>query len=119
MIDTSITFLMVFGGLLFFRQVIYLGWEPAVWLHKMSNGTLLLFAFFMITDPMTTPNHKRARILWSAALGVALFIASGFFYIQTAAIWLLFAIGPITPLFDRLFVAEKFEWNTTKTVKTT
>jgi hypothetical protein len=73
----------------------------------------------MITDPMTTPNHKRARILWSAALGVALFIASGFFYIQTAAIWLLFAIGPITPIFDRLFVAEKFEWNTTKTVKTT
>lgn len=116
-IDTSITFLLVFGGLLFCRQVLYLGWEPAVWLHKMSNGTLLLFAFFMITDPMTTPNHKKARILWSAALGVALFIASNFFYIQTAAIWLLLIISPFTALFDRLFVAKKFEWRTSDNLK--
>jgi Na+-transporting NADH:ubiquinone oxidoreductase subunit NqrB len=111
-IDTSITFLLVFGGLLFCRQVIYLGWEPAVWLHKMSNGTLLLYAFFMITDPMTAPNHKYARVLWSAMLGVALFVASSFFYMQTAAIWILFAISPFIPLFDKLFVANKYEWNT-------
>jgi Na+-transporting NADH:ubiquinone oxidoreductase subunit NqrB len=108
--DTSFTFLLVFGGLLFFRQVVYLGWEPTVWLHQMSNGTLLLFTFFMITDPMTTPNHKRARILWSMSLAVALFIASNFFYVQTAAVWILFAISPFTPLFDKIFVAKKYEW---------
>lgn len=117
-IDTSITFLLVFGGLLFLRQVIYLGWEPQVWMHKMSNGTLLLYAFFMITDPMTTPNHKHARILWSALLGISLFVASSFFYVQTAAIWILFAISPFTPLFDKLFKADKYQWNVslTKTV---
>jgi Na+-transporting NADH:ubiquinone oxidoreductase subunit NqrB len=113
-IDTSITFLLVFGGLLFFRQVIYLGWEPSVWLHQMSNGTLLLFAFFMITDPMTTPNHTYARIIWAGALGTALFIASNFFYVQTAAVWLLFMISPFTPFFDKLFQAKKYAWSTSQ-----
>jgi len=110
--DTSITFLVVFGGLLFLRQVVYLGWESSVWLHQMSNGTLLLFAFFMITDPMTTPNHTYARIIWAGALGAALFIASNFFYVQTAAVWLLFMISPFTPFFDRLFQAKKYAWST-------
>jgi Na+-transporting NADH:ubiquinone oxidoreductase subunit NqrB len=110
-IDTTVTFLLTFGGLLFARQVLYLGWEPSVWLHQMSNGTLLLFTFFMITDPMTTPNHKHARVLWSVVLAVALFVASNFFYMQTAAIWLLVIISPFTPLFDKLFVAYKYEWS--------
>ena len=110
-IDTSITFLLVFGALLFIRHVIYLGWEPQVWLHKMSNGTLLLYAFFMITDPMTTPNHIKARILWSSLLGGALFVLSTFFYVQTAAIWLLFGVSLLTPIFDKLLIATKYQWN--------
>ncbi|NNJ55189.1 MAG: Na+-transporting NADH:ubiquinone oxidoreductase, subunit NqrB [Bacteroidia bacterium] len=110
-LDTTIAFLLTFGGFLFLRQVVYLGWEPTVWLHKMSNGTLLLFAFFMITDPMTTPNHKHARLLWAIILATALFIASNFFYLQSSAIWLLFLLSPITPVFDKLFKAKKYEWN--------
>jgi len=110
-IDTSITFLLVFGVLLFIRHVFYLGWEPQVWLHKMSNGTLLLYAFFMITDPMTTPNHIKARILWSSLLGSALFVLSTFFYVQTAAIWLLFGVSLLTPIFDKLLIATKYQWN--------
>ena len=110
-LDTTIAFILTFGGLLFLRQVVYLGWEPTVWLHKMNNGTLLLFAFFMITDPMTTPNHKHARIIWAVILALALFIASNFYYVQSSAIWLLFAISPFTPMFDRLFKAKKYQWN--------
>ena len=110
-LDTAFTFIAVFGILQYLYVVIYLGWEPTVWAHKMSNGTLLLFAFFMITDPMTTPNHAKARIIWAALLAVALFIASNYFYVQTAAIWILFIISPLTPLFDKLFVAKKYEWN--------
>jgi Na+-transporting NADH:ubiquinone oxidoreductase subunit NqrB len=109
-LDTTISFLLTFGILLFARQVLYLGWENAVWLHKMSNGTLLLFAFFMITDPMTTPNHKTARIIWAILIGVTLFIVSNFYYIQTAAIWILFLISPLTLLFDRTFSGVKYEW---------
>jgi Na+-transporting NADH:ubiquinone oxidoreductase subunit NqrB len=112
-LDTSFTFIATFGGLLFARQVLYLGWESSVWLHQMSNGTLLLFTFFMITDPMTTPNHKYARIVWSVVLAVGLFVASNFYYMQTAAVWLLVIFSPFTPLFDKLFVAQKYEWSNT------
>ncbi len=109
-LDTAISFLLTFGTLLFLRQVVYLGWEPSVWLHKMSNGTLLLFAFFMITDPMTTPNHPKARIIWASIIGIALFIVSNFLYMQSAAIWILFIISPFTVLFDRIFKGVKYEW---------
>jgi Na+-transporting NADH:ubiquinone oxidoreductase subunit NqrB len=110
-LDTAVTFITIFGILQYLYVVTYLGWEPTVWAHKMSNGTLLLFAFFMVTDPMTTPNHKKARIIWASLLAIALFIASNYFFVQTAAIWLLFLISPLTPLFDKLFVAQKYEWN--------
>lgn len=109
-LDTAFTFLLVFGGLLFIRQVLYLGWETEVWVHMMSNGTLLLFSFFMITDPRTTPNHRVARIIWAAFLALLLFVATNYFYVQTAAIWLLFLISPLTPLFDRLFKSAEFQW---------
>lgn len=111
-LDTSLAFLGSFAALLFIYNVMYLGWEMDVWLHKLSNGTLLLFTFFMITDPKTTPNHPKARIIWAASLGVALFLVSSFMYVQTAAVWLLFMISPFTPLFDRYFKAERFQWNT-------
>lgn len=110
--DTTITFLLIFGLLMFVRSVIYLGWEPEVWWHQMSNGTLLLFAFFMITDPMTIPNHSKARMIWSATIAISLFIASSFLYIQTAAIWVLFLMSPFTPFFDQFYKQKKYEWNT-------
>lgn len=118
-IDTSVAFLLSFGGLLFIRNVIYLGWEPTVWVHQMSNGTLLLFAFFMITDPMTTPNDSKARIIWATLIGIGLFILSSFFYIQTSAIWVLFFISPFTLLFDKIFRGVKYEWKRSVNLKAT
>ena len=117
-LDTAFTFISVFGALLLMRQVLYLGWDIAVWTHMMSNGTLLLFSFFMITDPRTTPNHRVARIVWACLLAIGLFVLSNYFYIQTAAIWLLFFISPLTPLFDKLFKAKQFQWKPSKQFKT-
>lgn len=111
-LDTTAAFLGSFAFLAFAYNTLYLGWEPEVWMHKMSNGTLLLFSFFMITDPRTTPNHKTARIIWGVILGLALFLTSSFMYVQTAAVWLLFLISPFTPLFDKFFKAKEFQWKT-------
>ena len=116
-LDTSITFLLTFGMLLMIRQVFFLGWEIDVWAHKMINGALLLFTFFMITDPMTTPNHTRARIIWSMIIGVLLFVVSNYYYVQTAAIWILVLISPITPFFDHFFKAPKYEWKVNNKIK--
>jgi Na+-transporting NADH:ubiquinone oxidoreductase subunit NqrB len=117
-LDTTISFFLTFGGLSFIYVVMYLGWEPQVWMHRMSNGTLLLFAFFMITDPRTTPNHRKARLLFGAAIGLALFVAGHFFYMQSAALWILFLISPLVPLFDKKFKAPVFRWHYAKKIET-
>ncbi|MFK7968736.1 MAG: RnfABCDGE type electron transport complex subunit D [Bacteroidia bacterium] len=39
----------------------------------MTNGSLLLFTFFMITDPMTTPNARKPRIVWAILIGIVSF----------------------------------------------
>ncbi|MBR9918997.1 Na+-transporting NADH:ubiquinone oxidoreductase, subunit NqrB [bacterium] len=116
-LDIAFSFILAFGLLKFGYLVLYLGWEPEVWLHQMANGTLLLFTFFMITDPMTTPNHSKARIIWALVLAIAVFICSIFFYVQTALVWVLFFISIFTPLFDKYFKAEKYEWNISKKLK--
>jgi Na+-translocating ferredoxin:NAD+ oxidoreductase RnfD subunit len=76
----------------------------------MQNGSLLLFAFFMITDPKTTPNAPVARIIWSMLVGVITFVVTNWLYFHTAPIWVLFFIAPLTVLFDRFFKHKPFQW---------
>ncbi len=111
-LDAAFSFLIVFSGLHFMRQVVYLGWEPEVYFHHLSSGTLLLFTFFMITDPVTTPNARPARIIWAALVGLISFVVSTFYYVHTAPIWVLFFCAPLTIFFNRYFKGEKFNWNT-------
>lgn len=109
-LETGLTFFFTYFLLLTFWNVFYLGWEFEVVLHKITNGTVLLFSFFMITDPMTIPNDKRARIIWSAAVAVVSFIAVVKFQVYTAPIWVLFFFTPLTVFFDRLIPALKYHW---------
>jgi hypothetical protein len=42
-------------------------------IHRLQNGALLIFAFFMISDPRTTPDRAAGRVLFAllVALGAA------------------------------------------------
>ncbi|MCB0794763.1 MAG: RnfABCDGE type electron transport complex subunit D [Flavobacteriales bacterium] len=109
-IDTGVVFLTVYMALDLVRSMLYLGWGFDVTLHRMMNGSLLLFAFFMITDPMTTPNAPRARVLWSAAIAMVAFAMGTFAYVHTAPIWALALLCALTPFFDRAFGGARFSW---------
>jgi Na+-transporting NADH:ubiquinone oxidoreductase subunit NqrB len=110
-IDTSLAFIGSFFGLEFIRTVLYLGWPVDHFFHMATNGTILLFTFFMITDPMTTPNSPRARKIWAVLLGVLTFVIAHLFVVQSAApLWALFIISPLTIAFDKVFVHRKFQW---------
>lgn len=110
-IDTSLAFLLTFAGLEFAWRILYLGWPMDHFLHLLTNGTLLLFTFFMITDPMTTPNHARARIIWAVMVGLLTFFLGQVVHLQSAApIWALFLISPLTMAFDRLFPGSRYQW---------
>jgi Na+-transporting NADH:ubiquinone oxidoreductase subunit NqrB len=110
-LDTSIAFLGTFAGLLFLRQIIYLGWPMDFFVQSISTGSLLLFSFFMITDPKTIPDHKWARIIWCIAIAVVSFYLTTFKFINGAPIFVLVLAQPLVPVLDWLFKAKKFEWN--------
>ncbi len=113
-LDVSIAFLGTFAALLFARQIIYLGWPMDYFIQSVSTGSLLLFSFFMITDPRTTPNHRLARITWSVAIAAVAFYLATFRFMNGAPIFVLVLAQPLVPLLDLLFKATKFEWTPSK-----
>jgi Na+-translocating ferredoxin:NAD+ oxidoreductase RnfD subunit len=116
-IDTGLSFLFTLFILDMFRIVIYQGWEWDVLFHKYFNGSLLLFSFFMITDPATTPNHRKARIIWAAGVAILTFYLQSYVQLHTAPIWALFIVSPLTVILDLMLKSKKFEWLPTNPVK--
>jgi Na+-transporting NADH:ubiquinone oxidoreductase subunit NqrB len=117
-LDISWMFLGAFLGLVALR-VMLLGQSWAIWWHQLGNGALLLFAFFMISDPMTIPNRRGSRIAYALIVAAA---AVGWQYLlfrPNALIWALFLATPLVPLLDRLFPGEGFSWRGAEPVRST
>jgi Na+-transporting NADH:ubiquinone oxidoreductase subunit NqrB len=109
-IDISLAFLFTYTGLLFTRQVLYLHWPPDFWIQSITSGSLLLFTFFMISDPKTAPDHTTARIIWAIIIGILSFYLTTFKFINSAPVWALIISAPLVPLLDIIFKAKSFEW---------
>src|SRR5262249_48681241 len=62
--DVSLAFLGFYSLLLLGRSC-WLGEPFTIPLHRLQSGALLLFSFFMISDPKTTPNSRTGRILFA------------------------------------------------------
>lgn len=117
-LDVSLAFLGAFTGLIFLRQIIYLGWPMDHFIQSVSTGSLLLFSFFMITDPKTIPNHTAVRIIWCIAIAAVAFYLTAFKFINGAPIIVLVLAQPLVPILDKFFKAKKFEWVKSKAFTT-
>jgi hypothetical protein len=109
-LDVSLAFLLTFIGLFYWRQVYVLGWPMDYFIHSVSTGSLLLFTFFMISDPRTSPNHPIARILWAVLIAIVAFYFAVFRWKYNSVIWVLVAAAPLVPVFDKIFKAKDFNW---------
>lgn len=109
-IDTGIVFLITYGLIQLIYSCVFLQWPIDFYLHKMCNGALLLYSFFMITDPSTTPNNKKARIIWSISIAILTFYFAEIKYMNGAPIKALFIISISTPLVDYLYKGQFFSW---------
>ncbi|MEM9769274.1 MAG: RnfABCDGE type electron transport complex subunit D [Cyanobacteria bacterium P01_D01_bin.71] len=107
--DTTAAFLGSYALLEALRNL-YLGWTWDVWLHRLSSGSLLLFALFMVTDPRSIPNARPARLLWALSIAGLTFFLRNRFYVPTAVFWALFLLSPLTIALDRLWQSERFAW---------
>jgi hypothetical protein len=111
-LDTSLAFLLTFAGLLFWRQVLVLGWPMDYFLHSVSTGGLLLFSFFMISDPKTSPDHPVARIGWAMAIAVVSFYLTVFRWKYNMPVWVLVCAAPLVPVLNAVLKAKSFQWPT-------
>ncbi|MGB2924378.1 MAG: RnfABCDGE type electron transport complex subunit D, partial [Limnothrix sp.] len=111
--DTSIAFLASYSGLEILRNF-WLGWSWDVVAHQLSSGSLLLFAFFMLTDPRSIPNAKKGRIFWAISIALLTFILQHGVYSSSAIFWALFALAPTTILIDKVWKSSRFKWQESK-----
>lgn len=107
--DVSWMFLAFYLGLVA-ANVLWLGKSWAILGHHMQSGALLLFAFFMISDPMTIPNRTAGRALHAAAVALVAFLWQYALFKPNGLLWALFLCVPLVPLIDRWLPAPRFEW---------
>jgi len=107
--DIAWAFLAAWLGAVALR-VTWLGQSWSVWWHQLGNGGLLLFAFFMISDPMTIPSDRRARTSYALVVAAIAYAWHYVLFRPNALIWALFLATPLVPLLDRLFPAPGFDW---------
>jgi enediyne biosynthesis protein E5 len=107
--DVTYAFIACYCALLFGRSF-YLGEPLAIPLHRLGSGALLLFTFFMISDPKTTPDSRAGRVLFAAL------VAFGAWYVQfrlfrtNGLLWALAVGSTGVPLIDRVLPGAKYQW---------
>lgn len=109
--DVTLAFLGAWGALQAGR-VLYLGQPPEVLLHQLTVGSLIIFAFFMISDPKTTPSHRVSRIVFGVGVAVLGFTLQRSLWWTNGLVWALLLCAPLVPLLDRLLPADRYRWPT-------
>ncbi len=116
--DVTLAFLAFYVGLLFTRAF-WLGDPLTIPVHQIESGALLIFAFFMISDPKTTPDSGTGRIIYALLVTIAaLYVQFGFFR-PNGPLWGLIACAPLVPLIDRLIPAARYDWSRPTTGQST
>ena len=116
--ETTITFLLAYAALLVGRAL-WLGDPLQIPLHHLQNGALLIFAFFMISDPKTTPNTAAGRIIYAMIVASIAFVIQFVFYQPNGPILALIMSAPLVPLIDFLKRGRNYEWTASRINKPT
>jgi len=64
----------------------------------------------MISDPRTTPDARLGRLLLALAVALLAHWLAFFMQMRPALYVALIALSPLTPVLDRLFPAQRFQW---------
>lgn len=107
--DVSLAFLGSFLGLCALR-ILWLGQRWAVLGHRLDDSSLLLFTFFMVSDPRTIPDSRRGRVALAALTALAAFVWQFGLYRLNGLFYALFLLTPTTALWDRLWPGAPHRW---------
>jgi len=103
-------FFLASHAVLLLARAIWLGDPLAIPLHQLQSGSLLIFAFFMISDPKTAPDSRLGRLLFAFTVAASAHWLTFFMQMRPALYVALIALSPLVLLIDRLFPAPRFTW---------
>jgi len=79
----------------------------SIWFHLFSGG-LLLGAFFMATDPVTTPTTKKGRYIFGIGCGILIMIIRYFGGLPEGVMYSILFMNALTPLINRYTKPRRF-----------
>ncbi len=108
--DIAIFFLGTHAALLFARAI-WLGDPFTIPLHQLQSGSLLIFTFFMISDPRTSPDSRLGRFIFATSVAALAHYMAFFMQMRPALYVALIALSPFILLIDRILPAQRFAWS--------
>lgn len=107
--DVTYAFLAFYLAVVFGRAL-WLGQPAAIPLHQLSSGAFLIFTFFMISDPRTTPDSRAGRVLFALLVALGAGFVHFVLYRPNGLILSLFFLSLAVPLIDRLLPGTRYAW---------
>jgi Na+-transporting NADH:ubiquinone oxidoreductase subunit NqrB len=107
--DVTYAFIVCYCALLFGRSF-YLGEPLAIPLHRLDSGALLLFTFFMISDPKTTPDSRIGRVAFAALVAFVAWYVQFRLFRTNGPLWALAGCSMLVPLINRIAPGLRYAW---------
>jgi Na+-transporting NADH:ubiquinone oxidoreductase subunit NqrB len=108
--DVTLAFFAFYIGLLVARAL-WLGDPLTIPLHQIKSGALLIFAFFMMPEPKTTPDSRTGRVVFALCVALASLYVQFWLFKVNGPLCGLIVCSPLVPLLDRLFPGTRYDWS--------
>lgn len=114
--DVTYAFMFFYTALIFGRAI-WLGDTLLIPFHHIQNGALLIFTFFMISDPKTTPDTRFGRILFALIVSLVSYYFQ-FVLSNTGSVFYALTLSSLAvPIIDMLLRGKKYEWNAVQKIE--
>jgi len=108
--DVTYAFIVAWSALVIGRSL-WVGEPLTIPFHRLESGALLLFTFFMISDPKTTPDSRAGRILFAAIVAFGGWYINYRLFRTNGILWSLAAAAILVPIIDALLPAARYQWS--------
>jgi Na+-transporting NADH:ubiquinone oxidoreductase subunit NqrB len=107
--DVTYAFVVAWSALVIGRSL-WVGEPLTIPFHRLESGALLLFTFFMISDPKTTPDSRAGRILFAGLVAFGGWYINYRLFRTNGILWSLAAAALLVPIIDALLPAARYQW---------
>ncbi|MBL8139326.1 MAG: DUF2330 domain-containing protein [Acidobacteria bacterium] len=107
--DVTLAFITAYAALVAGRSLA-LGEPLSIPLHRLESGAFLLFSFFMISDPKTTPDSRAGRVLFAGLVAFGAWYVHFRLFRPNGFLWALAVASLAVPLIDRLLPGHRYAW---------